>query len=744
MNFRIRLCGVLIFVFRATTAGAAVTDSVLTYRIVETTGTICLDGILSEETWSRLPVAGGFRMSYPVDDRQVAEEMRTEVMVTYDRQNLYIGAVCFGADDYVVKTLKRDTEFWDGDGFGVVIDPVNEKTNGFTFGVTPAGVQTEYLVTGQAGRRQDHEPGQAPGNINLAWDNRWFAEVTTYTDRWIVEIAIPFKTLRFNREKELWGINFFRRDARTNSIHTWAPVPIEFNETELGYTGVLQWSRPPEKATGNLALIPYVRGTAARDYEAGTPVEYDFQPGLDAKVPVTSSLNLDLTLNPDFSQVEVDEQLINLTLFDIRLPERRVFFLENSDLFNDFGISPMRPFFSRKIGLDDDGNPIPILFGARLSGNVNKDLRIGMMNMQTRETGEVLPQNYTVAAFHQQVMERSVIKGYFHNRDALRSEDPDYNRNMGLEFQYRSPDGRFQTFAGYSKSFTPGLNSKDYFYTSGIGYDNRNLSIYTNLAGTGKNYRADMGFIPGQQYYDAERDTFIYVGYNHWFTRFSYTLYPEQNDRIISHEFSARYTYDGDKTFSMLNNNTEAGYTIKFASTAQVGVSYNHNIVNLLFPFTFINDEPLPAGIYGYDQGGIKFQSDQRRLISLLGGISYGTFYNGTRAQYTIGIRYRAQPWGNFSVNFEQNDLRFPEPYGSDRLLLIGPRIEIGFSRSLFWTTFLQYNTQDDNFNINSRLQWRFQPMSDLYMVYTDNYAVEFWGSKHRALVIKLNYWFNL
>jgi hypothetical protein len=181
-------------------------------------------------------------------------------------------------------------------------------------------------------------------------------------------------------------------------------------------------------------------------------VEYDFQPGLDAKVPVTSSLNLDLTLNPDFSQVEADEQLINLTLFDIRLPERRVFFLENSDLFDDFGISPMRPFFSRKIGLDDDGNPIPILFGARLSGNVNKDLRIGLMNMQTRETGELLPQNYTVAAFHQQVMERSVIKGYFHNRDALRSEDPDYNRNLGLEFQYRSPDGRFQTFAGYSKS----------------------------------------------------------------------------------------------------------------------------------------------------------------------------------------------------------------------------------------------------------------------------------------------------
>ena len=126
-----------------------------------------------------------------------------------------------------------------------------------------------------------------------------------------------------------------------------------------------------------------------------------------------------------------------------------------------------------------------------------------------------------------------------------------------------------------------------------------------------------------------------------------------------------------------------------------------------------------------------------------MGGVAFGTFYNGTREQYTMGVKYRAQPWGNFSVNFEQNNLKFPEPYGNDKLLLIGPRVEINFSRSLFWTTFLQYNTQEDNFNINSRIQWRFQPMSDLYIVYTDNYAVEFWGPKHRALVIKLNYWFN-
>jgi len=738
------LCLICLICFPATVPGFIDHGNDYNYKHKGTTDPISVDGILSEDIWNELPVAGGFWMSYPVDDRRVEEDLRTEVRITYDDHFLYIGAVCYGTDDYVIKTLKRDAELWDGDVFGVVIDPVNEKTNGFTFGVSPAGVQTEYLVTGQTGRRSDPEPGRSRKGINIAWDNKWFCKVTNHSDRWIVEIAIPFKTLRFDKKKDTWGINFFRMDARSNSIHTWAPVPIEFNAYDLGYTGVLSWDETPENARRNLAMIPYVHSATAKDYVANSPADFDFQTGLDVKAPVSSSLNLDLTVNPDFSQVEVDEQVINLTLFDINLPEKRVFFLENSDIFEDFGIPPMKPFFSRRIGLDDDGNPIPILYGARLSGNVNKNLRIGVMNLQTRGTEQFLPQNYTVASFHRQVFERSVIKGYFHNRDALRSEDPNYNRNMGLEFQYRSADGRFQSFAGYSKSFSPGLKKKDYFYNTGIGYDNRNLSIYTNLAGLGKNYRADMGYIRGQEYYDAENDTSVHIGFNHWYSRFSYTFYTEQSYRIISHEINARYTYDGDTVFSMLKNDTQAGYTLKFSSTARIQISYNHNVVNLLFPFTFINDVPLPAGIYSYDQSQIRFQSDQRRLFSLMGGVSYGTFYNGIRTQYTFGIKYRAQPWGNFSVNFEQNDLEFPDPYGTDRLLLISPRIEINFSGSLFWTTFLQYNTQDDNFNINSRFQWRFQPVSDLYIVYTDNYAVEFWGPKYRALVIKLNYWFNL
>jgi len=711
-------------------------------NIHQTDEKITVDGDLSESVWDKSEVANDFWMSYPVDDEKVTEQLQTEVRMAYDAQFLYVGVICHGDDNYVIQTLKRDKDLNKGDGFGVVIDPVNNKTNGFAFGVSPAGVQTEILITGKTGRRSNSERGIS--GINIAWDNKWFSEVKNYPDKWIIEIAIPFKTLRFKDNIPAWGINFFRYDAKTNSVHSWAPVPIEFWELDLGYTGALVWDDIPKKTSSNVSLIPYALGSTYKDQEEENPQrENDFQAGLDGKVAVTSSLNFDFTINPNFSQVEVDEQVTNLTLFNIRLPERRLFFLENDDIFADFGIPPMRPFFSRKIGLDDDGNAIPIIYGARLSGNANDKLRIGLMNLQTKSTDEFLAQNYTAFAFHQQVFSRSIIKGYFHNRSAFDSPSDNYNRNIGAEFLYRSNDGRTQAFGGGGKSFSPGITSQEYFYNLGAGYDNRNISVYTNLSGVGTNYIADMGFISGQEYYDAERDTVIRVGYHHWFTRFGYTLYSE-NPKIISHVFSGRYILDLDTALELLNGEAEISYTLNQSNTGKIQVSYSNTQVNLLFPFSFVDKEPLPTGIYTNNIGEITYDTDQRKRFILKAGLMYGSFYGGTRTRYLLGLKYRAQPWGNFSFNLERNDLKFPEPYGAEKLLLIGPRIEINFSKALFWTTFVQYNTQRDNFNINSRLQWRFLPMSDVYLVYTDNYAVEFWGPKNRGLVLKVNYWLNL
>jgi hypothetical protein len=714
------------------------------YPLKEAVDEIKIDGLTDEETWRTAEPTSDFNMTFPVDDRLADSIIQTEVKMAYNNQYIFISAVCREKDNYIIQTLKRDNKLLEGDAFGVVIDPVNERTNGFVFGVNPMGVQTELLITGQTGRRQILQPGRTPSGINIAWDNKWFSEVKRYPDYWVVEIAIPFKTLRFNDGKDLWGINFFRVDAKTNSIHTWQHVPIEFTEIDLGYTGTITWETPPEKVKSNISLIPYILTGLTNDFENNTGLQKEFQAGIDAKAAITSNLNFDLTVNPNFSQVEIDEQVTNLTLFDVRLPEKRLFFLENSDIFEDFGIPPMRPFFSRTIGLDDDGNAIPILFGARLSGNVSKDLRIGMMNMQTRKTDEFMAQNYTAVAFHRQVFSRSVVKGYFHNRQGLKTEVDDFNRNAGLEFLYRSANGRTQSLWGYSKSFNPTNNFKNYFYTTSAGYDSRKLSLYYNLAGVGDNYIADMGYFRGQEYYDAERDTTIRIGMHHWFTRGSYTIYADKSSKMISHEIGFRNNLDFESEFSPISRETEINYLLRFTNTAIFRADFSNNDVNLLYPYTFTDDVPLPADNYKFNFGEVSYESDQRSLLNFSSGVLYGSFYNGTRGQIRVGLKYRIQPWGNFAVMCIYNNLKFPDPYGSAEFVNITPRIDFNFSRNLFWTTFMQYETQGDNFNINSRLQWRFKPMSDIYLVYTDNYSIEGRIPKYRSVALKINYWLNL
>ena len=351
--------------------------------------TIILDGILEEEAWQTAELATDFWQKQPRDD--VKAGLRTEMKLTYDDNFLYVGAVCFDSINHVISTLKRDVGFWDGDAVGVTLDPLNEATTGFMFGTNPYGVQTEVLLGGGSGEE----------NYNSQWDNRWYVETQRYDDKWTVEMAIPFKTLRFESGKTVWGINFHRNDKKNNRLDAWARVPIQFWVIDLGYTGRLIWDHAPEKSKGNISIIPYINGSSLQDFEAGEEADNSLNVGLDAKVALSSSLNLDLTVNPDFSQVEVDQQITNLTRFNIFLPERRTFFLENSDIFTKVGFPVIQPFFSRRIGLDEDGRTVPIAFGARLTGNVTGTSRIGVMNVQTRETDDLAAQNYTAASFTQ-------------------------------------------------------------------------------------------------------------------------------------------------------------------------------------------------------------------------------------------------------------------------------------------------------------------------------------------------------
>jgi hypothetical protein len=710
-----------------------------TYRLTtkKSNSPIKIDAELNEPAWSTAVTTTAFHLKFPNDNG--SPRQTTEAKVTYDNEFLYIAFIAYHNGNHIVQSLKRDIGHDDNDGVAVMLDPVNQRTNGFFFVVNAYNVQSEDLLSGDG------------GGLNFSWDNKWHSATRRLADRWIAEIAIPFKTLRYEAGKKEWGINFLRVDMASNEYSTWARVPRNFFTYDLGYTGVLLWDEPPPPPGSNISFIPYVTTGFNADNQNKQAVEGSGNAGFDAKVAVSSALNLDLTVNPDFSQIEVDQQITNLSRFNIFFPERRTFFLENADLFTAYGIPPIRPFYSRRIGLDDNANRIPILFGARLSGNVSKRTRIGVMNMQTAKKGDYAAQNYSAVTVSQRVFARSTAKAYFLNRQGLLTKaqnnaDPlqQYGRNAGVELNYSNLKGTWNNWMAYHHSWKPGVTNKNSFTNIGFKYSNRSFSLLADAVNTGTNYYTDMGFVRRIENYDAIRDTSIRLGFKHSFVETSYRIFPEKG-LINQHQLTYNnfYVLNPNNTFNELNQFFE--YSVDFKNTSSFSVVAEQNSIQLLYPISFTDGVPLPARRYNFISTGIGYESDGRKNFIYAASIEGGSFYNGTNTQIQAGITWRRQPHLNVSIQAEYNQLRFPASYGNTQLLLIAPRVEYNFSTRIFWTTFLQYNTQNNNFNINSRFQWRYKPMSDLFVVYTDNYFTSpLLKNKNRALVLKLNYWLNL
>jgi hypothetical protein len=703
--------------------------------IQPTKGPIKLDGILDEPAWNTVQAVSQFNKKFPNDIG--APKKQTEVKYLFDDKNLYFAFKVYDSGTAIIRSLKRDIGHDGNDGVAVVLDPLNQKTNGFYFVVSALNVQSEDQLT-----------GSSDGGISYSWDTKWFSMTKDYGNYWIAEIAIPLKSIRYNSENKNWGVNFVRIDAKNFEYSTWTRIGPNFKSYDLGYTGLMKWPTNPPASNNNVILLPYLTGGISED-KSTSKTETTGNVGFDAKIALNSSLNLDLTVNPDFSQVEVDNQVTNLTRFNIFLPERRAFFLENADLFAGFGIPPIRPFYSRTIGLDKEGNKIPILFGARLSGNLSPDVRIGAMNMQTGRKGNYAPENFSAFTWQKRVLKRSMVKGYFLNRENFISVEEEkknpldkYGRNAGITFEYSNPAGSFSYWANYNQSIKPTIKNLNNYAEAGVSYNGRNFGFVLDLANVGKNYYTDMGFVQRISNYDAERDTSIRIGFKHVFSEISYTLMPAKG-KIGKSELTAQnyVVLNPDNSFNELESSLQLKTDFKNASSFNLSLS--NNITNLLFPTSFTDGIPLPAKQYQYGQFRFNYVSDTRKLFGWVSEITVGQFYNGQVEGFGLGINWRHQPHLNLRLNAQFNQIRLPGNYGSTRLVLIAPRIEYNFSTQLFWTTFIQYNTQSNNFNINSRLQYRYKPMSDFFLVYTDNYFTDpLFKSKNRALIFKLSYWF--
>lgn len=701
---------------------------------------ITLDGILDEPIWiDSKGWNGNFRQYFPSDTSK--SHVSTRVKVAFDESNLYIAAVMEnnGPRNYVSTSLRRDFRGEQNDAIVFVLDTFNDKTNAFQFGVNPYGVQREGLVSNGGTRSED---------LSLAWDNKWFSESKIFENHWQVEVIIPLSTIRFNEGTQNWNVNFYRIDSHYGERSTWSPIPRNIPIISTAFLRKLIFEEPlMKKGSSNISVIPYVAGRTSRNFLEGTQENLTPAIGGDAKIGIGPALNLDLTFNPDFSQVEVDQQVTNLDRFEIFFPERRQFFLENADLFESFGQMRSRPFFSRRIGVDIDsatGQNVQskIIYGARISGKLNENLRIGAMNMQTAtdESAGIVGKNFTVLALQKKVFTRSNIGLIYVNKESLALDefrqlfDPTaYNRLLGVDYNLNSANGKWTGKVFYHRTFESVEVDKPYSFNAYLLFTDIHWNWSLSIQDVGKSFNPQVGFVPRVDFKRINPDL-------------AYLFYP-QSKLINRHGPKLEFEGYWNETLGTTDRDVNLGYIVRFNSLAELEVTQRNRFVYLFSDFdpTRTVGEPLLAGTdYRFQNVLVNYRSNPRNMfnVELIG--EFGEYFTGNIQRVTSTTGIRLGYLANISMNFNYARIRMPGPQSDADLVLVGPRIDLTFTKNLFWTTFIQYNNQIDNLNINTRLQWRYAPVSDFFLVYTDNYFPGDFMPKQRSLVFKLNYWLNL
>ncbi|MEM8928216.1 MAG: DUF5916 domain-containing protein [Bacteroidota bacterium] len=698
---------------------------------------ITLDGTLNENAWQIAESAKEFYQYFPTDS--VLAKQQSDIKMIYDETTLYVGITVHAAgNDYVVPSLQRDFRAGGSDNITLMFDTFNDGTNAFLFGTNPYGVRREALVS---------NGGTTLSGFTTSWDVKWRGETKMYDNYYISEWAIPLTSFKFKQGETKWRFNSYRFDVQSNESSTWMQIPQNQFIFNLAFMGDMVFEKPLGKSRTPFTLVPYVNAISLRDFDNNTS-ENEVKVGGDAKVAIGNGMNLDITVNPDFSNVEVDNLIINTTRFAIALPERRQFFIDNVDLFGTFGSErDANPFFSRRIGIaeDTDGETIenPIIAGFRLSGKLNENWRLGVLNIQTEadEENEIPSNNNTVVALQKKVFSRSNLSFLFINRETFGEYeflDPmdRYNRVVGIDYNLASADNTWVGKFFYHKSFASQIGDADDAAGATLEYLTKNLNLGFRSSYVGNDYRSDLGFI--------RRNDIIalrpYVEYNFW---------PEDS-KLIRHGFRFGPNAIFRPTLDYQNTDYTFFYSwdAQFQGQEEIGVRVFDRYTFLVDPFDPTGTDgavELPGDFgYHYLSGEIGFQSDRRKVFSFDGEIGYGEFFNGTRSTFEGSATLRLQPKVLLSLNLNYNGINLPEPFPSADIWLVSPRVEITFNKSIFWTTLVQYGNQSDNLGINSRLQWRFAPLSDLFIVYNDNYFVNTFMPRNRSINLKLTYWLNI
>ena len=700
---------------------------------------IDLDGELNESIWKNTPKSSDFWQYFPSDS--ITAKYQTTVQFVYDDDALYVGIRAEAANDnFVISSLRRDFSGVRNDNVSVLFDTFNDGANAYGFGITPYGVRREFLIS---------SGGSARENYNFAWDVKWQGESKIYDTYYTAEMRIPFSSLKFKERAIKWRVRPYRFNIQSNETSTLARVPQTQLLGTLAFADELFFEKSLGKSGAPMKLIPYFNGVTQKGLEENFSTN-SVSIGGDAKVAIGDGLNLDLTYNPDFSNVEVDELFTNLTRFELRLPERRQFFIDNNDLFGSFGnfFREARPFFSRRIGLarDVNNNLIQnnIIAGARLSGKLNEDWRIGILNIQNEadEVNEIASNNNSMISLQKKLGMRSSLGVFLVNRQRLKdyafSDSNDkYNRVFGIDYNLASEDNTWSGRYYLHKSLNPDDNRGNISAEAITTYNKKNWVLINDWVYVNKDFTADLGYVP--------RTDIFKMG--NFAQRF---FFPKNRGFVNRYNFQFLFInyFRPTLDFKLTDYTLRTTLETEFTSNSKI-------IINGLNQYIFLTEDfdptrknegtPLPKNQdYRFNYLNIEFETNNTKLFTYSINTSIGQFFNGDRFSIGGALNYRWQPWGQLSLDVNYDRIKLPKPYESADYLLVTPRVDVTLNKSLFFTALTQYSNQQDNFGINARLQWRFAPLSDIFLVYNDNYDTNGFTPRFRSINLKMTYWLNL
>ena len=684
-----------------------------------------IDGYLEPAIWQTAPVATNFIQKQPDEGRPATEE--TEVRILYDNENLYIGVMCFDSnpEKIIANEKKRDSQsINDNDHIQIMLDTFHDRRNGYVFTINPLGAKLDQQIR----KEGKAEGGRRIGNpnVNTSWDGVWDVRALIHEKGWSAEIAIPFVTLRFNiNSEDGWGLNFLRNVRRKNEESTWMPLPRNLNIQKISIAGELTGLEGLKKGL-NLQVKPYVMpdiiSQRNADWELKTKGSFDA--GLDFKYGLTSNLTMDVTVNTDFSQVEADDQQINLTRFSLYFPEKREFFLENSAIFSIGGPEDSMIFFSRRIGISD-GEEIPLLGGVKLAGKIDR-FNMGIINMQTRKKGDIPSNNFTVIRLSRDILGQSAIGFMATNRQS--SVQGDYNRALAIDGDFIFGKN-LSLNAYFAMTDTPNLKGKNKAFKFDYQWKSDLIDVYGDFVDIQENFNAEMGFTMRTGIRRAQ----IHAGYT-----------PEPNipgiRRFNPHIY---FGYTTDQNNRLLFRHKHVDWQMTSINGGNVSFSWNELHEYVDFPFPIQEDITIPIGLYTSPYWQLRLNGDKSKRIFGSTTYRWGDFYGGKSKILDLSTSLR--PFSNFSseISLVYNDVDLPQ--GSFVNHILRARFMYNFSTQLALMSLFQWNSNTDEINTNIRLSFIHRPGSYLYVVYNERRLVEGIanGILDRTFAVKFNYLFN-